>query len=51
MNSKVKYNFERLKIFLQENNVPLLDEYTEQNVNCNKKIKGKCIEEGCVNII
>jgi len=50
MNSQVKYNFERLKIFLQENNIPLLEEYTEQNVNCNKKIKGKCIEEGCVNI-
>jgi len=49
MNSKVKYNFELLHNFLQENNIPLLDEYTEQNVNCNKKIKGNCIEENCNN--
>ena len=49
MASKVKYNRELLQNFLQENDINMLKEYTENNVNCNIKIKGFCIKENCTN--
>jgi len=50
MASKIKYNFELLQEFCEQNNINLSDEYTDKNTNCNIKIKNKCANINCNNI-
>jgi hypothetical protein len=49
MSEKIRYNFENLKNFCEENKIDILEEFNEQNVNCNIKITGKCITPNCSN--
>ena len=49
MTEKFRYNFDNLKLFCEENNIDILEEFNEQNVNCNIKITGKCVTPNCSN--
>ena len=44
---KVRYNYEFLKKYCEENNIVLLKDYSNEKVNSNTKIEAKCINETC----
>lgn len=48
MNSKIKYNIDMLNSFCNNNNIIL--DCIPENINCNTKIKSKCIKDDCSNI-
>jgi hypothetical protein len=50
MCERKKYDFERLQNFCNENNVVLLEDYTNKNLQCHFFIKGICSNEYCSNI-
>jgi hypothetical protein len=49
MSNRQRYDFERLDKFCKENNVTLLEEYTDCFLTKNSLIKGKCVYEKCGN--
>ena len=46
---KVRYNYEFLKKYCEENNIVLLKDYSNEKVNRDTKIEGNCISENCNN--
>lgn len=49
MRKRKKYNFERLDKYCKENNVVLLEDYSNAEMTKNSQIKGNCIYENCKN--
>ena len=49
MDKGQKYDFERLDKYCKENNVTLLEDYSDCNVNNSTYIKSKCLT--CLNIV
>ena len=49
MCERKKYNFERLDKYCKENNVVLLDDYSNAEMTKNSQIKGNCVYENCNN--
>ena len=43
MAKRQKYDFNRLDKYCKENNVTLLEDYSQQSLNSLSKIKGNCI--------
>ena len=50
MSKRIKYDFERLDKYCKENNVTLLENYSEMLLTKVSIIKGSCIYENCQNI-
>ena len=50
MSISAKFNFSLLQKYCSENNVTLLEDYSNVNLTGNVFIKGKCIYENCNNI-
>ncbi len=50
MSGRQKYNFERLQKYCSENNVTLLDDYSNVKLNCRTIIKSKCLNSNCVSM-
>lgn len=48
--SKVKYDVDMLSDFCNENNILLIDDYSEQFINRDTVIKGVCLVEECDNM-
>ncbi len=44
---KVRYNYEFLQKYCEENNITLLKDYSNEKVNRDTKIEAKCISENC----
>jgi hypothetical protein len=51
MTKRTKYDFERLDNYCTENNVILLDDYSEVDLNQNVYIESKCYYNNCDNIV
>ncbi len=49
MSGRQKYNFERLQKYCSENNVTLLDDYSNVKLTKDAIIKGNCVYENCNN--
>ncbi len=49
MSKRKKYDFELLQKYCSENNVVLLDDYSNQNIVCHFVIEGKCSNKDCSN--
>ena len=49
MKKHKKLNFERLQKYCSENNVVLLEDYSNQNIVCHFVIEGKCSNKDCSN--
>jgi len=49
MTKRIKYDFERLDKYSKENNVTLLEDYSNVKITRNLMIKCKCIYYNCVN--
>ena len=49
MAKRKKYDFELLHKYCSENNVVLLEDYKNQNINCDFVIEGKCSNKDCSN--
>jgi hypothetical protein len=49
MTERKKYDFERLQNYCSENNITLLEDYTNIPLKGNVIIKGKCVYENCNN--
>ena len=47
MSKRKKYDFELLQKYCSENNVVLLEDYTDDFLTKNFAIKGKCVYENC----
>ena len=45
--NKVKYDYNFLQEFCKENNITLLQDYSNEKINSYIKIEGKCIYKGC----
>jgi hypothetical protein len=45
----MKFNYESLITFCNNNNIKLLKEYYNDNINRGTKIRGKCITDNCLN--
>jgi len=43
MSQKIRYNFDFLQNFCEENKIEISEEFNEKNVNCNTKIKGSLL--------
>ena len=50
MSKRIKYNFELLDKYCKENNVTLLEDYSDYLLKRGTCIKGNCIYENCKNI-
>lgn len=48
---KVKYNYEFLQKYSDENNIKLLKDYSNEKVNRDTKIEAKCVTENCDEIV
>ncbi len=44
---KVRYNYEFLQKYCEENNITLLKDYSNEKVNRDTKIEAKCVTESC----
>ena len=49
MSSKVKYNYELLKLFCQANKLKIVDNLNNSDICCNTIIQDKCINNNCNN--
>jgi len=49
MTKRLKYDFERLDNYCKENNVILLEDYSESELKIDFYIKSKCCYENCIN--
>jgi len=49
MSSKVKYNYDLLKLFCQENQLNIVDNLNNSDIGCNTIIEDKCINKNCNN--
>jgi hypothetical protein len=49
MEKRKKYDFELLQKYCSENNVVLLEDYSNQNIVCHFVIEGKCSNKDCSN--
>ena len=45
--NKIKYNYDLLDGFCEENKITLTKDYSAEKLNRDYKIDGKCIQEGC----
>jgi hypothetical protein len=48
---KVRYNYEFLQKYCEENNITLLKDYSNEKVNRDTKIEAKCVTESCNEIV
>ena len=46
----MRYDYTRLKEFTDENNIILLDDYSQKPVNIFYTIEGKCLNKECTDI-
>jgi hypothetical protein len=46
---KTRYDINLLTSFCTENNIELLKDYSKENINCKKRIEGKCMNKECEN--
>jgi len=49
MANRQKFDFERLNAYCHENNVTLLEDYSDNSITKTSLIKGKCVTDNCVN--
>jgi len=49
MTKRKKYDFDLLQKYCSENNVVLLEDYSNQNIVCHFVIEGKCSNKDCSN--
>ena len=49
MKERQKYDFARLEQYCKENNVVLLEDYSNRFLTRSSIINGKCMYENCVN--
>ena len=42
MNERMRYDYNALQKFCNENNIELLEDYSKSNITVKTKIKGKC---------
>jgi len=49
MSNRLKYDFERLDKYCKENNVTLLEDYSDLILTKKSLIKGNCIYDNCNN--
>ena len=46
---KTRYDINLLTSFCAENKIELLKDYSKENINCKKRIEGKCLNNKCEN--
>lgn len=46
---KTRYDINLLTSFCTENKIELLKDYSKENINCKKRIEGKCMNKECEN--
>jgi hypothetical protein len=44
---KIRYDYNYLQKYCQENNIELLKDYSEEKINRETKIQGKCVSDNC----